>query len=78
MTSIESLRVELNRNRAYVRAVGVGIKLGSNVKQSTRIHLDIKNRDAAVIKQALRKLRNVKPVYTWMKRESEPKDLRDY
>lgn len=69
MTALQSLRIDLNRNRAYVRSVGIGIKLGSNVKQSTLAHLSIRNHDAAILKQALRDLRNIKPVYTWMKRE---------
>lgn len=71
MTAIQLLRADLNRNRSYVIATRKGIKKGIPMKQSTLVHMGIRNHDAAVIRKALKDLRKVKPVYTWMKRETQ-------
>lgn len=68
---IESLRTDLNRNRSYVRSTREAVKKGREIKSTTRMHLDICNHDAAVIKKALKDLRKVKIVYQWLKPESK-------
>lgn len=71
MTAIELLRIDLNRNQAYVRATREGIKKGVITKQSTLVHMDIRNHDAAVIRKALKDLKKVKICYKWLKPESK-------
>lgn len=64
---LTSLRADLNRERAYCRSMRVNIEKGFNVSYGTKVYSGIRWQNAVRIKKAIKDLKNVKPVYKWLK-----------
>lgn len=63
---LNSLRAELNRERAYVRSTKVNIDRGFNVSPMTKILASARWYNMGTIKKAIKALNNVRPVYQWI------------
>lgn len=65
---LQSLRKELNRERAYVRQTRINVNRGVEVSPITMICAGIRWHNTAVLKKAIRELKTVKkPDYKWIK-----------
>lgn len=64
MKPVEKLRIELNRHRAYIRQARENIKKGVN-KKSTLAALDIRCHDFVILRNTIKKINKIRPVYTW-------------
>jgi hypothetical protein len=63
--AVIALRIELNREHAYVRCTKVRINNGAEVKDSTKWTAGIKWQNVVSIRKALKKIENIKPLYKW-------------
>ena len=63
--AINSLRIELNRERAYVRSTRLNIKQGAEVSELTKFYMGIRWHNAAILRKAIKDLKKVKPKYQW-------------
>lgn len=62
---LNSLREELNRDRAYVRSTKFNIDRGFNVSPVSKIIASSKWYNAGFLKKAIKKIKNAKPRYKW-------------
>jgi hypothetical protein len=65
--ALNSLRVELNRERAYVRSTRINILNGAEVSYVTKICSELRWQNVVMLRKAIKELKKVKkPVYKWL------------
>lgn len=64
--ALTSLRLEINRERAYCRSTRMNIERGFDVSYTTKTISGIRWQNVVMLKKAIKALKKIKPQYHWL------------